>query len=298
MSTSEPTRVDFESSGGLKVAAYRWDPTGEPRAVVQLTHGMGEHAMRYARLAAALTEQGFAVYAQDHRGHGRTARSDDELGKLGENGWLELVEDIDRLRQVVRGEHPSVPLVLIGHSMGSFAAQQYLLDHSRDLDVVVLTGTAAIDLLEPSLDLDVPMDLSAFNARFAPARTDYDWLSRDEAEVDKYVADPRCGFGLDAESGKGMFEGARRLTFHERLSNMKRDVPIYVAVGEDDPVNGELALVQALVDRLREAGMEEVTLKTYAGARHEVFNETNRDEVVADLLAFVEDRLAKIAAAS
>jgi alpha-beta hydrolase superfamily lysophospholipase len=297
MTTSEPARVDFESSGGVRVAAYRWDPSGEPRAVVQVTHGMGEHAMRYARLAAALNEQGFVVYAQDHRGHGRTARSDDELGVLGEDGWLELVEDIDRLRQVVRAEQPSLPLVLVGHSMGSFAVQQYLLDHSRDVDVVALTGTAAIDLLEPGLDLDGPMDLSAFNARFAPARTDYDWLSRDEAEVDKYLADPRCGFGLDSESSKGMFAGARRLTFHERLSNMKRDVPVYVAVGEDDPVNGELALVEALVQRLREAGLEDVTLKTYPGARHEVFNETNRDEVVADLVAFVEDRLAKIAAA-
>jgi alpha-beta hydrolase superfamily lysophospholipase len=297
MSSSEPARVDFESSGGVRVVAYRWDPAGEPRAVVQVTHGMGEHAMRYARLAAALNEQGYAVYAQDHRGHGATAASEDELGKLGEDGWLELVEDIDRLRLVVRAEHPTTPLVLLGHSMGSFAAQQYLLDHSRDIDVVALTGTAVIDLLEPSLDLDAPLDLSAFNARFAPARTDYDWLSRDEAEVDKYIADPRCGFGLDSESSKGMFAGARRFTFHERLSNMKRDVPVYVAVGEDDPVNGELALVQALVDRLLNAGLEDVTLKTYPGARHEVFNETNRDEVVADLVAWIEDRLAKLAAA-
>jgi alpha-beta hydrolase superfamily lysophospholipase len=283
---TEPTRVDFRS-GDATIAAYRWDPSSEPVAIVQVTHGMGEHAGRYSALAGALNDLGYVVYAQDHRGHGRTARSEDELGRLGENGWLELVEDIDRLRLVVRAEHPSVPLVLVGHSMGSFAVQQYLLDHSRDVDVVALTGTAVIDLLEPSLDLDSPLDLSAFNARFAPSRTDYDWLSRDEAEVDKYVADPRCGFGLDAESSKGMFAGARRLTPAERLSHLRRDLPVYVAVGEDDPVNGELVLARALVDRLRDAGLEDVTLKTYPGARHEVFNETNRAEVVADLLSWL-----------
>ena len=191
------TRADFESSGGTTIAAYRWLPETPARAVVQLTHGMGEHALRYDDLAGYLTERGYAVYAQDHRGHGRTATSDDELGRIGAEGWTELVADIDRLRLRAREEHPDVPLVLLGHSMGSFAAQQYVLDHSGDIDALVLTGTAVLDLLEPSLDLDQPLDLSMFNAPFAPARTDYDWLSRDEAQVDRYVADPRCGFGLD-----------------------------------------------------------------------------------------------------
>ena len=167
--TSHPTRTDFESAGGLTVAAYRWDPAGQPRAAVQLTHGMGEHALRYGHLAETLTGQGYVVYAQDHRGHGATATSDDELGQIGADGWTELVGDIDRLRQVVKADHPDVPLVLLGHSMGSFAVQQDLLAHSGDIDAAVLTGTAAIDLLEPALDLDKPIDLSDFNAPFAPA---------------------------------------------------------------------------------------------------------------------------------
>jgi len=287
----DATRVDFESTGGVTIVAFRWDPPAEPRAIVQLTHGMGEHAQRYAHLARTLAQQGYVVYAQDHRGHGETATSDAELGRIGAEGWDELVADIGRMSAVARAEHPGLPLVLIGHSMGSFAAQQYLLDHSGDVDAVVLTGTALLDLLEPALDLDQPLDLSMFNAPFAPARTDYDWLSRDEAQVDAYVADPHCGFGLDGEGGKQMFVAARQLADPDRLAGLRTDLPVYIAVGEHDPVNGELALVHGLVDRLREAGLGDVTLRTYPEARHEVLNETNRDEVYADVLTWIGRQL-------
>jgi alpha-beta hydrolase superfamily lysophospholipase len=292
VTADDATRVDFESAGGLTVAAYRWDPAGEPRAIVQLTHGMGEHAQRYADLARALTGEGYVVYAQDHRGHGETAASDAELGRIGADGWTELVRDIGRLRDRAREEHPGLPVVLVGHSMGSFAAQQYLLDHSADVAAVVLSGTALLDLLEPSLDLDQPMDLSMFNAPFAPARTDYDWLSRDEAQVDRYVADPHCGFGLDAEAGRQMFVAARPLADADRLGSIRGDLPVLVAVGEHDPVNGQLALVHGLVDRLTGAGLGDVTLRTYPGARHEIFNETNRDEVFADVLGWIGEHTA------
>lgn len=290
-SAREPTRVDFSSSG-LTVAAYRWDPDGAPRAIVQITHGMGEHALRYAGLAQALNARGIVVYAQDHRGHGATVRSEDELGQIGAQGWTELVHDIDRLRVKARQEHPAVPLVLLGHSMGSFAAQQYLLDHSEDVSAAVLTGTAVLDLLEPALNLDEPMDLVMFNAPFQPARTDYDWLSRDEAQVDKYVNDPRCGFGLDTAAAKAMFAAARRMADRDRVAGMRTDLPIYIATGELDPVNGQLALVNALVDRYTAAGLTDVTLKVYPQARHEIFNETNRDTVVDDLLTWLCQKLS------
>ena len=289
--SDQPTRVDSPSAGGVTVAAYRWDPDGEPRAAAQLTHGMGEHALRYTDLARALNARGYVVYAQDHRGHGRTAGSVDTLGQVGAQGWVEIVNDIERLRLRLREEHPTAPLVLIGHSMGSFAVQQYLLDHSADVQAAVLTGTAAIDLLEPALDLDAPIDLSMFNAPFAPARTDYDWLSRDEEQVDRYVDDPYCGFGLDLEGGRQMFVSAREVADGSRLEGMRMDLPVYIAVGEHDPVNGELALVRALVDRYQRAGLSDVTLRTYPGARHEVFNETNRAEVVADLLTWLSEKM-------
>lgn len=288
--TSEPTRVDFPS-GAATIAAYRWDPVGEPTAIAQITHGMGEHALRYGHLAATLNAQGYVVYAQDHRGHGATARTEDELGQVGADGWTELVADIGRLSEVARSAHPGLSLALIAHSMGSFAAQQHLLDHSGELDAVALTGTALLDLLEPALNLDEPLDLSMFNAPFAPARTDFDWLSRDEAQVDAYVADPRCGFGLDEEGGRQMFVAARAMADPARLEWIRRDLPVYVAVGEMDPVNGQLALVHGLVDRLTSTGLTDVTLEVYSGARHEIFNETNRDEVERDLMAWLGARL-------
>ena len=286
----EPARADFPS-GSLTIAAYRWDPDGDPRAVAAVTHGMGEHALRYADLARALSARGIVVYAQDHRGHGATAGSVAELGQIGEHGWAELVEDIERLRAKACKEHPEVPFVLIGHSMGSFAAQQYLLDHSRDVSAAVLTGTTVLDLLEPALNLDEPMDLTVFNGAFQPARTDFDWLSRDEAQVDKYVRDPRCGFGLDPAAAKAMFVAARQLADPGRVAAMRSDLPIYIATGEMDPVNGQLVLVNALVDRYTSAGLTDVTLKVYPQARHEVFNETNRGEVVDDLLTWLDQKL-------
>jgi alpha-beta hydrolase superfamily lysophospholipase len=283
---TSPTRSQVTGRDGTTIATYRWAPDGPPRAIVQLTHGMGEHLLRYQHLAETLTGAGFLVQGQDHRGHGATMAG--EPGHIGAAGWASLVDDIDVLVQQAHAEHPDLPLVLLGHSMGSFAAQQYLLDHSADITALALTGTAAIDLLEPALDLDAPIDLSGFNAPFAPARTDYDWLSRDEAQVDAYVADELCGFGLDAEAGKAMFHAARAVADPDRLAAVRHDIPVYIAVGEMDPVNGQLALSNALVQRLEAAGLTDVTSVVWPQARHEILNETNRAEVEADLLAWLD----------
>jgi alpha-beta hydrolase superfamily lysophospholipase len=282
-----PTRFSFPSGDGTQIAAYRWDPGTVPVAALQITHGMGEHAQRYDHVARAMTERGLVVYAQDQRGHGATA-DPDRLGDLGSGGWPAVLDDIGRLAALIRSEQPGIPLILVGHSMGSFAVQQYLLDGSADVDGAVLTGTAVIDLLEPALDLDQPVDLAIFNAAFAPARTDFDWLSRDEAMVDAYVADPWCGFGLDAAPSKAMFVGARRMADPEQVARIRSDLPVYIAVGEADPVNGGLTLLTPLVDRYRNAGLTDVTVRTHPDARHEIFNETNRAEVLADLSAWLD----------
>ena len=280
-----PAVLQVPSAHDVELTAYRWDPSGPPRGIVQLTHGMGEHVLRYEPLAGALTAAGFVVIGQDHRGHGASAQG--EWGALGEGGWDELVRDIGRVSDAARKDFPDLPLVLLGHSMGSFAAQQYVLDHSDELAGLVLTGTAVLDLIEPALDLDQPMDLSAFNAPFEH-RTGYEWLSRDTAQVDRYVADERCGFGLSDVDGRQMFASARQVADPARLAGLRKDLPVWIAVGEHDPVNGELALVNPLVQRLQDAGLSDVTLVVYPEARHEVFNETNRDEVVADLLAWLD----------
>ena len=282
-----PAIFTYPSGDGTPVTAYRWDTGGPPRAIVQLTHGMGEHARRYDHVALALTQAGYVVYAQDHRGHGASVGSGSP-GVIGADGWLALVADIGGLTAVARAEHPDIPVILLAHSMGSFAAQQYLLDHSRDTDAVILTGTAVLDLLEPALDLDQPLDLTGFNAPFAPARTDFDWLSRDDAVVDAYIADPMCGFGLDPAAGKQMFASARRVADPAALGAIRPDLPVYIAAGEMDPVNAGLALLTPLAERLAAAGLRDVTVVTYPDARHEILNETNHDEVIAAMIAWIE----------
>ena len=284
MPTSE---LSYKSADGTKIVAYRWDPEGPPRAAVQLTHGMGEHARRYDHVARALNDAGFVVYAQDHRGHGASA-DPGMHGNLGQGGWAALVDDIGLLSAKIRADHPDLPLILLGHSMGSFAVQQYLFDHSADADGVVLTGTAAIDLLEGALDLDQPIDLAMFNAPFQPARTDYDWLSRDEAIVDAYVADEWCGFGIDTASARAMFLGARRGADPAQVAAIRSNLPVYIAVGQSDPVNGGLALLNPLTDRYKAAGLTDVTVRIYPDARHEILNETNRDEVIAELNGWLD----------
>lgn len=277
----------FTAADDTAIAAYRWLPDGPPRGIVQITHGMGEHMLRYAGLATALTARGFVVQGQDHRGHGATAGSPDRHGVLGETGWAGLVDDIDVLVGIGRDTFPGVPVVLLGHSMGSFAVQQYLPGHSDRVDAVVLSGTGLLDLLEPALDLSGPLDLSSFNAPFED-RTGYEWLSRDTDQVDLYVADERCGFGLDTPGTVAMFTAARPLADEKTLAAIRDDLPVYITVGDADPVNAGLALVDPMPERYRAAGLTDVTLTVWPSARHEVFNETNRDEIVADLLAWLD----------
>ena len=278
-------RFTSEAGDGAEITAYRWSGDGDPRAIVVVAHGMGEHAGRYRRLAEALVDAGYVVYAPDHRGHGRTAGSADAHGNLGASGWDALVGDLGTLAALARAEHPGIPLVAFGHSMGSFALQQYLLDHSADVEAAVLSGTTALDVVAPAIDPTKEVDLSAFNLAFAPARTDYDWLSRDEAEVDAYVDDPDCGFGLDPAATAGMVARAGDTA---DVSAVRADLPIYLMSGDADPLAGGGPLVEMVADRYRQAGVSDVTVVLYPQARHEILNETNRDEVTADLLAWLD----------
>jgi alpha-beta hydrolase superfamily lysophospholipase len=278
----------FRAADGEEIHVFRWSGAGPARRVVQIAHGMGEHALRYRRFAAALVDRGAVVYANDHRGHGRTAGSAERLGSFGAAGWPGLVDDVATLGALARGEHPGVPLVMVGHSMGSFALQQLLLDRSAELDAAVLSGTTAVDVIAGALDPSQPADLSAFNAAFEPARTDYDWLSRDPEEVDRYVADPYCGFGVDADAMRGLVDAAPLLADPARLRGIRSDLPVCLVSGDADPLAGGGALIELVADRYRSAGLADVEVHLYPGARHELLNETNRDEVTADLLAWLE----------
>ncbi len=294
-----------EAADGVSLAEYRWAPDGDVRATVQVVHGLSEHAGRYGRLAAALTARGFAVAALDQRGHGRTAGSTGP-GGFGPGATSDAVlDDVRDLGRRLAADHPGVPRFLLGHSLGSVVALASAERDGEELDGLVLSGpvgvapqlAAAVPPLEAAVAAglgDQPMDaLSGFNAAFEPARTPYDWLSRDEAEVDAYLADPLCGDGVPPTHayGAAMFALAARCTTPEAVAGLPAGLPVLLLSGQRDPVGGaDAAQVTALAGLLRERGLP-VEQRVYPDARHEVFNETNRDEVTADLLSWLEARL-------
>ncbi|GEL21280.1 monoacylglycerol lipase [Pseudonocardia sulfidoxydans NBRC 16205] len=277
------------TSDGTRLVGQRWTTDGDAKAAIVLAHGMGEHSLRYDALGKDLSAAGYDLLAVDHRGHGRTAGiAGTALGDFGDAGWDGVVADYALTVRSTVGERPDLPVIALGHSMGSWVVQQFLLDHAADVTGAVLSGSGALDLLAAAVDPSADVDLSAFNAPFAPARTDYDWLSRDEAEVDAYVAEPLCGFGLDATSAAGMWAAADRMT----KPSVPGGFPLLVLAGTADPVNAGLTALEPLVDRYRTAGAD-VTTRYYTDARHEVFNETNRDEVVADLVSWLDGVAAR-----
>jgi alpha-beta hydrolase superfamily lysophospholipase len=287
-----PTSSTFvSSSDGTPITTYAWAPTTDsPLGVVQIAHGLAEHAMRYDRFAQALLASGFAVHATDHRGHGRTGEA--ALGDFGPAGFDGLAEDVAQYGAALGAEYPGLPVFLVGHSMGSFAAQTLLPEHSDRYAGVVLSGSTALDVLAANLaDAPGPVGLEAFNAGFEH-RTGFEWLSRDEAEVDAYVADPWCGFETPPETVPMLFSGAARLADPTVLAGIRDDLPLLIASGSEDPLSGGGQLVELLGTRYREAGLGDVTVRVYPGARHEILNETNRDEVTADIIGWLREHLA------
>jgi alpha-beta hydrolase superfamily lysophospholipase len=287
----EPTVASFPSPvDSLAIATYSWDTaTKPPLGVVQIAHGIAEHALRYDRLAQALTNAGWLVYANDHRGHGKSVSDSVPLGSFGEAGWPALVQDVVAFSTQLQALHPELPLFLLGHSMGSFASQEVLLDHSALYKGVILSGSTALDVLAQGLAAsagDGPVELTAFNAGFEN-RTGYEWLSRDEAEVDKYVADPLSGFDLADDTIPQLFASAPRLGDPDALSKIVSSLPILIVSGQDDPVSGGGQLVEILAQRYKDAGVKDVTLRLFPGARHEIFNETNRHEITEYVIGWL-----------
>jgi alpha-beta hydrolase superfamily lysophospholipase len=284
--TIERTEFRFTSADGLSIACVRWDGWKPVRGAVQIAHGMGEHMGRYAETIEALVHAGYTVYANDHRGHGRTAASAAHLGDFGAGGFDLLVEDMARLRGIARTETPDGPFILVGHSMGSFAAQQYVLAHSREIDALVLSGSGLLDGLA-RLAATAPPGTNLLNAPFEPARTPFDWLSRDTSVVDAFINDPLCYASLQPASLASFFAAAPRLCDPLSLGRIRSDLPIYLFSGGEDPVGEQFEGVERLVARYRGAGLQDVTSESYPGGRHEMLNEINRAEVRTDLLAWM-----------
>lgn len=281
-----PTTATFVSpTDGTPLAIRTWgEELSAPRGVVQIAHGIAEHGQRYDRLAQALVGAGYVVRAVDHRGHGGSVASADQLGHFD---FEALVADVAAMGASLRDDFSGIPVFLVAHSMGSFAAQTVLLDRSDLYDGVVLSGSTALDVLAGALSsAEGPVGLEAFNAGFEH-RTGYEWLSRDEAEVDAYVADPLSGFDLPDTAVPQLFAGAERLADPAAIGGIRADLPILVVSGDADPLAGGGALVELLGERYREAGLKDVTVTLYPEARHEIFNETNRDAITADVIGWL-----------
>lgn len=294
-STPTPRSGSFASPvDGLRIATWTWDDVpGEPRGVVQLVHGLAEHGTRYGRVAAALNAGGFLVTATDNRGHGASVSAEVPLGSFGAAGVAGFIGDIVAAGEQLAAEYPDVPLFLVAHSLGSMGAQSVLLDQSARYAGAVLSGSTTLDGLlavVQSLPADQP-GLAAFNTGFEP-RTGFEWLSRDAAEVDAYVADPLCGFPTEEAIMGGVLGTAQRTSDPAQLARIRPGLPVLVLSGDRDPVGGPGASnVTALADRYREAGLTDVSVRLYPEARHEVFNETNRDEVTVDLVGWLTEHL-------
>lgn len=278
---------EFTDSYGIAIVYDVHPAAGEARGVVQLLHGVGEHAGRYGALIAALTGAGFTVYADDHRGHGRTGIRQHggpaKLGRLGRGGIRATEEAVWQLTGIIRAENPDLPLVLLGHSWGSFLAQMLVNDHPEAWDAVILSGSA----------LRTPTSLNAapLNARWkAPDATGLEWLSRDPAVWKEFDEDPLT---TDVPLLKlfGPIEAAR--LYGRPRRDLGRDIPMLLMVGRDDPVGGPRS-VHKLADEYRtRSGLTDVTTLVYPDARHEIFQELQQAEVRADLLAWLETRIPR-----
>ena len=291
---------------------HRWDVSA-PRGLVHIVHGMAEYGARYARLATALNAAGFSVWAHDHRGHGDHMDADGETalpGHFGDHGgWQRLLDDTAHVSQALQASSPDTPLLLFAHSMGSFVAQAVLTSSGDRYRGVVLCGSngppgplerAGVGVARLERRLRGPRTPSRwvqravferYNRLFAPNRTEADWLSRDTAEVDAYVADPRCGFPLTTQAWLDFLEGRSSLGDAQHLARIPKALPLRLIAGDKDPVGEQGAGVRRLFDIYRNAGLTNVSLQLYPDARHELVNETNRDDVTADLVAWFEQVL-------
>lgn len=303
-------KLTTEDNLALQVYAWLPDQDVPLQGILQIAHGMAEHGKRYEEFAAFLTKNGFAVFANDHRGHGKTAESVENLGFFSEkDGWQKVLIDLKLLNQHLKEKHPELPLFILGHSMGSFLTRHYLMDPNLGIQGAILSGTAnhpgllgKIGLLltkvlllfnnpkSPSSLMD-SLSFKAYNKAFKPNRTSFDWLSRDESKVDEYISDPYCGTVFSIQFYNDMLKGLLYISDMDNIKKTNNDIPLLVFSGTDDPVGENSKGVQKFHDKLKAAGIKNLTFKLFEEGRHEMLNETNRKEVYTFILDWLNKRI-------
>lgn len=298
--------------GQHQIFVRQWLPeSGQPKAVIQIVHGISEYIDRYAAVARFLADHGFVVVGNDHLGHGRTAAGPEEYGFfLEKDGWHIVAADVRRLRILMGQKYPDLPYFMLGHSMGSFLARTYLIDWPGTVTGAIISGTGqeAPALISMGWQLSniicktsgprthskvvEQLAFGAYNKQFAPVRTRADWISRDEDIVDAYIADPLCDFLPTAGMFRDMMEGLQYIARKSNLKKMDSSTPILFISGDQDPVGQNGKGVLKVVDFFHQAGCEDLVVHLYSGGRHEMLNEINRDEVFGDILTWLEELLA------
>jgi alpha-beta hydrolase superfamily lysophospholipase len=301
----------FQTVDGASLYVRGWQ-VDRPKAIVQIFHGMAEHGARYERLAQALAGAGYATYVHDHRGHGRSIAEGMPAGHMADSdSWNRIVEDAHGINREIAKLQPGVPIIVLGHSMGSFVLQQLLFEHPGDMIAAALSASngkpppiaivgklvarierARVGKRKPSPILQ-RLTFGEYNKAFAPARTEFDWLSRDPVEVDRYVADPLCGFAVSTQVWIDMLAGLDRIANPSNVAKVPKDKPLYLFAGSRDPVGDFGKGMKRLHDAYKRAAIFDVRLRLYPEGRHEMLNEINRQEVTDDLIAWCDEVVAQ-----
>ena len=295
----------FDSCGAGQIHYCRWSPVGEPKAILQIVHGIAEFVERYDEFANYLTSQGYLVVAEDHMGHGKSINGDGIQGYF-HGGWFNAVADTYHLLEMTKAEYPDVPYILFGHSMGSFMARTILCKYpDSGIAAAIICGTGwqpafAIPGLLKVMDRVCAktgetnpnetihkMIFGGYNNKVEHKRTDFDWLTRDNAIVDAYIAHPLCGFVASCGLLRDMMQGILYVEQPKNLAHMKKDLPLFFIAGAADPVGSYGKGVRQAAAAYEKAGMEQVTTKIYPLCRHEILNEINRVEVYEDITRWI-----------
>jgi len=300
----------IETGDHVIVQAYSW-LTENPLAILQIAHGMMEHARRYDHFARWMNEHQVAVYANDHIGHGLTAKTPEELSHFPrKDDWQRSVNILHLLNEKIQAEHPGVAVFLLGHSMGSVMVQTYMMQHGRDADGFILSGAIRQSTLIAGMGLLIAKMLSAlfgpsdrsklliflgygqYNKKFKPNRTESDWLSSDNSMVDEYISSPLCGVPLTSRFYQNFFHGIRFIANHNNLKRIPTEKPVYIIAGQDDPAGFFGKAPQKIKQLLSKHALAKVDLKLYRAFRHEILNEKNRLVVYGDVLEWIRETIA------
>lgn len=304
----------FQSGDRRTIFGYRWSRKQENiKGIVQISHGMAETVSRYRRFAKSLTQAGFIVYGHDHRGHGKSADCINCQGYLGEKeGFQLLIADIAQLTDIIRKEHPKKPIYLFSHSMGSFAAQKYIMDYPEKLDGLILAGSngeqglllkagKTIARLESLIrgkkaksKLMNKLTFGQYNKKFRDQETGSEWLTRDKKELKKYLDNPYCGAVFPASFYFEFIKTLEYIESEENFYRIPRNLPIYIIAGSQDPVSDYGRGIKKLEKRYQKIGVEDLEVQLYDGARHELLNEINREEVTTDIIRWLESKVEEV----